>query len=422
MLRIILLLIVLSSADFSFSQGGRLVINGGYIHISGGTRLVIDNSQSNAVSRTVAGGHIISEHEDAVVKWNIGSNNGAYMMPFGVSHTHYLPLEFTTYGGVGDGYIELATYGGSHFKNSDYLPTGISNFTGFGVVDNSPYVMDRFWKLKARNYASSNQDRPAFHHLSLSYLDSEHTNVGNIINESNVFIQRYNPVLDSWYDYIPGGGTILSDLINNTVAVNVVPHDEIFDWWAIVEKISPLPVELISFDAQAVDNVAVYLEWVTSLSSNIDKYIIERSVDAVNWEYVFESAAVNTDDQIKYSGMDFHPYLGQSYYRLKYTEMDGSLYFSDVKSVNIYPSGQLTYLLYPNPTDKTVFVKLNMDHDYESLVVYDAKGSLMMKKDVRTSSQKDLISIDVSTLPQGSYILQLQSKKEGLKTNKFVKL
>lgn len=418
------LLLVLFACSFisMWAQGARLIINGAYINIENAAQLVIDNPQPNAITRTAAGGHIISEHENDVVKWNIGSTDGAYFVPFGVSNTHYLPLQFTTFGGSGNGYFELATYGGPHYQNSLYLPAGITNFTGFGAPDNSPYVMDRFWKLKARDYASGNDDRPAFHFLSLSYRDTEHTNSGNVINESNVFIQRYNPVLDSWYDYIPGGGAITSDVINNTVSINVVPHDEIFDWWVIVDRISPLPVELLTFEASAIDNRAVYLEWITASAENVDKYIVERSVNGIDWEFVLETSAINELVQIKYTGIDAHPYQGISYYRLKYIDFDGSIGYSNVQSVNITALDLVTYVLYPNPTKEQIFVKLYPEHPYKKLVIYDVQGRLLMKKEVLQAEQKDLISIDVSHLPQGSYILQLQSEQQEFNNNKFVKL
>lgn len=408
--------------ESSFGQGARIVINGAYINIENAAQLVIDNPQSNAINRTALGGHIISEHENDVVKWNIGQRNDTYFVPFGVSNTHYLPLYFTTNGGVGDGYFELATYGGPTYLNSSYLPTGITNFVSFSGSDNSPYVMDRFWKLKARDYSNANEDRPSFHFLQLSYRDSEHTNVGNVINEADVFIQRYNPIIDSWYDYIPGGGVVSSDVINNTVSVYVVPNDEIFDWWVIVDKISPLPVDLLSFEAKAVDNMAVYLEWITASSENVDRYIIEKSINAIDWEFVLETEAVNALDQIKYSGVDTRPYTGLSYYRLKYYEMDGSFYYSDVRSVFIQEQQQFTYLVYPNPTQKDIFVKLNEDHSYRQLVVYDVQGRVVLQKDIVRKEKKDLIDVDVSKLPQGSYIIQLQSDHQVAKTSKFVKL
>ena len=309
-----------------------LVLNGAYINIEDGAQLVIDNPKDTAIKRTINGGHIISEDEDDIVRWNIGSNNGDYLVPFGYQTTDYLPLEFSTYGGLGNGYYELATYGGPTFLNSSYLPTGISNFVGFGAPDNSPYVMDRFWRVQARNYNSSNADRPDFQFLSLSYRDIEHSRVGNTINENTVWIQRYNPVLDSWYDYIPGSGVATVNTAANTVSVNVVPSDETFDWWVIVDKISPLPVELLSFTASLIENKIVSLDWVTSTEYNSDKFIIERSIDGINWEFLAEKKAAGRSQQpIQYQGFDNSPYLGINYYRLRQVDLDGSFTYSKIE-------------------------------------------------------------------------------------------
>lgn len=419
-------LFLLFSAVMSVNaqNGAVLVVNGGYINIENGAQLVIDNPADTAIKRTLAGGHIISEHENDVVRWNIGNRNGDYFVPFGRSTTNYLPLRFTTFGGVGNGYFELATYGGPNYLNSSYLPSGLTNFTGFLATDNSPYVMDRFWKIKARDYANSNDERPSFHFLSLSYRDEEHTNAGNIINENMVFIQRYNPVLDSWYDFIPAGGLTTINSANNTVSVNVVPNDEIFDWWVIVDAISPLPVELLSFDARPVDNKAVIIEWTTVSERNLDKFIVERSVDGVNWEFVLQTAALGDNRSLaEYQGVDVAPYTGQSYYRLKQIDFDGTYSYSSIKSVHIDESAaiRLLTLIYPNPAKSVLNVQFSDELTPTSLVVYDVQGKIMMSKDIR-SGNSDIVPLDISRLAQGSYLIQIFTEEQDMKTYKFVKL
>lgn len=403
-------------------NGAVLVMNGGYINIENGAQLVIDNPVDTAIKRTLAGGHIISEHENDVIRWNIGNRNGDYFIPFGVGISDYIPLRFTTYGGVGNGYFELATYGGPDYLNSSYLPAGLTNFTGFSANDNSPYVMDRFWKIKARDYASSNAGRPDFHFLSLSYRDTEHTNIGNIINEGSVFIQRYNPILDSWYDYIPAAGAVTTNVVNNTVSVNVVPNDEIFDWWAIVDAISPLPVELLSFDAKPVDNKAVVIEWTTVSERNLDKFIVERSMDGVSWEFVLQTAALGDSRSLaEYQGVDAAPYTGQSYYRLKQIDLDGTYSYSSIKAVYIEDATRMLTLIYPNPAQGVLNVHFSDELTPKSLVVYDVQGKLVISRDIR-SETANTVPLDISRLAQGSYLIQIVTDEQETETYKFVKL
>lgn len=410
--------------DVNAQGGAVLVINGGYINIENGARLVIDNPVDTAIKRTIAGGHIISEHENDIVRWNIGNRNGNYFVPFGLGTANYLPLRFNTTGGIGNGYFDLATYGGSNYLNTSYLPTGITNFTGFSSPDNSPYVMDRFWKIAARDYSSANAGRPNFSFLSLSYRDQEHLNPGNIINENLVFIQRYNPVLDTWYDYLPGGGSATVDVNNNTVSVPVVPNDEIFDWWVIVDQISPLPVELLSFTADAVDNKIVHLNWETASEQNSDKFIVERSLDGKTWEFVVEVSASGFSNQIKnYQGVDPSPYSGYSYYRLKQLDLDGSFSYSATEQVFIKDAVVYTTVVYPNPATNQINVQFS-DARVKSrvLIVYDVQGKLLIHRDVLSATANNIVPIDVSRLAQGSYLIQVITDQNSSETYKFVKL
>lgn len=405
-------------------NGAILVLNGAYINIENAAQLVIDNPVDTAIKRTINSGHIISENENDIVRWNIGNNNGDYIVPFGYQISDYLPLEFTTFGGIGNGYYELATYSGPSFLNSSYLPTGITNFTGFGAADNSPYVMDRFWKLKARGYNSGNNDRPDFQFLSLSYRDIEHSRAGNVINENTTWIQRYNPVLDSWYDYIPGGGSATVNTSNNTVSVNVVPKDETFDWWAIVDQISPLPVELLSFIATAIENRVVSLDWVTSSEYSSDKFIIERSIDGKNWEVLTEKPAAGRSQQpIQYQVIDNSPYLGLNYYRLKQVDLDGSFVLSKVETAMITDHSEFTAMIYPNPTLNQINIQFsNMDFKQRKLNVLDVQGKVLIKRDLTAKDKSSIVPIDVSKLSQGSYLIQVETDSQELEVYKFVKL
>ena len=412
----IVLFFLLTSTSIVYGQA-RVVINNAFINIKGDAQFVIDNPNPNAITRLPSGGHFISEGEDNNIRWNIRNNNGVYKVPFGMGTSDYLPLEFTTSGGQGNGYFELATYGGPNFRNSDYLPTGISNFHGFKAPDNSPYVMDRFWKIKARGYNNMNDDRPEFHFLSLSYRDIEYQNVGNTIIEGDVFIQRYNPILDSWYDYIPAGGAVSNDVVNNTVSVQVVPREEIFDWWVIVDAISPLPVELLSFEAQAINNQFVLIDWSTATERNMDKFVVERSQDGKNWEFVAETAAQNLNTLVKYQTQDKFPYTGISYYRLKQVEFNGNVTYSVLKEVNIYPIDEFAISIFPNPTIDYINLKLTTpSSDTYSYEIYAIDGKKLIAKTHISSLEK----IDCSLFPSGMYFIKINNVSKGeILTRKF---
>jgi hypothetical protein len=206
--------------------------------------------------------------------------------------------------------------------------------------------------------------------------------------------------------------------------VNVVPKDETFDWWAIVDQISPLPVELLSFIATAIENRVVSLDWVTSSEYSSDKFIIERSIDGKNWEVLTEKPAAGRSQQpIQYQVIDNSPYLGLNYYRLKQVDLDGSFVLSKVETAMITDHSEFTAMIYPNPTMNHINIQFsNMDFKQRKLKVLDVQGKVLIKRDLTSKDKSSIVPIDVSKLSQGSYLIQVETDSQELEVYKFVKL
>ena len=85
----------------------RIVLNGGIVTLNNAANLVVDNPATNAITRN--SGYIISEGENNVVKWNIGTSTGTYIVPFGYGLSNYLPVTFTKTAGSGTGNFLFST-------------------------------------------------------------------------------------------------------------------------------------------------------------------------------------------------------------------------------------------------------------------------------------------------------------------------
>lgn len=86
---------------------------------------------------------------------------------------------------------------------------------------------------------------------------------------------------------------------------------------------APLPIKLISFTAQKI-NQAVVLKWVVE---DADKIEVERSTDGTNFTTLGEGILS------KY--VDMHPAYGKNYYRLKMYEPDGSYSYSHTLAIAV---------------------------------------------------------------------------------------
>jgi hypothetical protein len=86
---------------------------------------------------------------------------------------------------------------------------------------------------------------------------------------------------------------------------------------------TPLPIHLISFTAQKI-NQAVVLKWVVQ---DADKVEVERSSDGNHFTSLGEG--------ILNKYVDMHPGYGKNYYRLKMYEPDGSYSYSNILAISI---------------------------------------------------------------------------------------
>lgn len=359
--------------DTSGNAQARLVINGGFINLSNGANLVIDNPNSNAITRT--SGHIISEGENNTVKWNIGTSTGNYMVPFGYGTTDYLPISFSPSNANGNGSFLLSTYSGSSAMNSSYLPSGVAHYNYSGS-DHSTKGIDRFWQVNAIGYNT----KPDISNLQLSYRDVEHTTLPNIITEGNLKAKRWNSMLNQWDDFSPVS-TI--NTISNTVTIPSLNSTQHFAWWTLMSISAPLPVELLNFSGMTKNGKNV-LSWTTASEINCDYFEVQRSDDAIHFKTIRteKSKALqgNSSTSLQYEVIDENTLNPISYYRLQQFDIDGNSHLSKV--ITLYQNQSIIGMhIYPNPSQGQFQVNtsdLNMEN--MTLVIQNVKGQIVYEK------------------------------------------
>jgi hypothetical protein len=132
---------------------------------------------------------------------------------------------------------------------------------------------------------------------------------------------------------------------------------------------SNLPIDLVSYSATKYSDV-VKLDWRTQSELNSEKFIIEKSLDAVKWDFVAETNAAGKSTSIQdYTTYDNNPYNGISYYRLLQQDFDKTIHNYGIRTVNFSRDRVSEIMLMPNPTSGSV------NFDYYS----QYKGSLSFK-------------------------------------------
>ncbi len=204
-----------------------------------------------------------------------------------------------------------------------------------------------------------------------------------------------------------------------------------FSNFAIAKTLNmPLPIELLYFNATAIDR-SVKLDWATALEINNDYFTIERSTNGYDFVEIATIAAVGNSTEInKYSDFDYEPEDGYNYYRLKQTDYDGSYSYSHIRVVefiaddNFSANGGILNI-YPNPVafDQNVNLMLsNFGHgENVNIIIEDITAKTVLETKL-TMSEKGSAYLEISfkqALAKGMYTV-IANDGKNLYTKKLV--
>jgi len=386
--------------------------NDPYLVIANSAKIVIDNSNANAITQTGTGGRIISEAETNVVRWNVSGAIGTYTVPF-FDNDNALEIPLTvaivTGGSLGaSNHIDFSTYNGPSFDNSSYMPSGVSNMGSSSVptANNSDKVIDRFWILDANHTV-----KPSIT-LSLTYIDAEWSASGNTIIEDNLRAQRWNTSLGDWdqFGFSPAG---IADTATNIVSGITVPSADFYRSWTLVDYLAPLPIELLSNEVYCNNNNVV-IKWTTASETNNDFFTIEKSIDAINFTAIGTvGGAGNSTTVLNYSFSDLNPYSGIAYYRLKQTDYDGmSETFSILASQNCNTSFQVNVNAFNDQSGSIVIlIDTDVSANYTA-TLFDALGKKICSKDLNATEGNNIYKLGIASINSGVYFISIDNGKE----------
>ncbi|XOV68666.1 MAG: hypothetical protein ACFHU9_05685 [Fluviicola sp.] len=136
---------------------------------------------------------------------------------------------------------------------------------------------------------------------------------------------------------------------------------------------SSLPVELVSFSGFN-ENRTNKLSWTTATELNNDYFLLERTQNGQNWEFVsIVEGAGTTSEKQHYFYSDYAFTAGVNYYRLVQTDFDGKRNISEVISIdNTNDSRTLERIV--NLLGETV------NEDYSGMKIYVYSNGDILKK------------------------------------------
>lgn len=188
----------------------------------------------------------------------------------------------------------------------------------------------------------------------------------------------------------------------------ILPWLQVADFHPAV-KISGASSTVVDFGAVS-DGKKVILNWVAGNDRSFDYFTVERSKDGINFtSAVMIKGAGKINNLVDYTDIDYSPYTGMSYYRLKQTDYSGESFYSEVVIVNAQMNKEgfaeaCTGQLFDNAELK--------EFEQKSLLVVlkDAKGQEFISK-VRIGIEGGQVyATDLkNSLNKGSYLVVASS-------------
>ena len=212
-------------------------------------------------------------------------------------------------------------------------------------------------------------------------------------------------------DLNPGSNSSLPQQIHYDVAGNNVylrAEDSNLtgaEYW----KYGPiiLPIELVSFTAIKLDETAL-LEWQTASETNNEKFVIERSINGVDFERIGEVMGAGNSTHINnYEFIDDAPENGINYYRLKQVDFDSTFEYSEIRSLN-FEQG-LDIKVYPNPVSNHLTIESGFGKGQAVVQIHDMQGK---RVSMQYLMMKPVIELPMHELSKGTYILSIQIREK----------
>lgn len=417
----------------SFSQNNALVIrNDAFIVINGGTNgseavLVVNQPHANGIVTSGTGGNIITQGEFDYVKWNVGIATGTHTVPLTSDVGNVkIPVSVNiSSAGTGNGYIVFSTWdvsaGAGQFDNTPW-PSDVTHMAGAnGVPDNSDYAVDRFWIIDINDPLGTGETYSVNPTPILSFgynLSAAETADGNNLSVGLLGAQHFDPVSENWHGSSSGiTATGIWGVDNGLGLVSNVtpPLGEWYRTWTLSDYSSPLPVELLSFNADC-ESEGTVLTWQSASELSNDHFEIYRSDDGRNFYLIGSVDGIgNSTEVTEYSFLDAYLNSSGVFYRLSQVNTNGIVNELSNTFVNSCLNDNGSINIFQNNNGQIVINWESTEEGYFQVKLFDALGKLISQpKQISINSGFNHIELDYYDLAFGSYFLELINENRSI--------
>lgn len=183
-----------------------------------------------------------------------------------------------------------------------------------------------------------------------------------------------------------------------------------------------LPIYVTSLTGN-VDDCTVNLHWHSKNENNINKYEVQQSNDGTAFQTIKTILPKGIQANNIYNLTLNQSATPASYFRLKITDLDGEIRFSNVVSLKVNCSDIVSFIAYPNPTNNILHINYTTNSTIQNgqIVLTDINGKQVINLPSSFNKGKNEMSINLKSIPFGTYLLLLKDSNGILAQKTIVK-
>lgn len=186
-----------------------------------------------------------------------------------------------------------------------------------------------------------------------------------------------------------------------------------FSSWTVTNITNPLPVELIEFKGETIDQ-GIELHWSTASEINNDYFEVFHMNTLGDWTLLGKIPGNGTTNELSnYKYLDQEPYPSTNQYKLVQYDFDG---VSTVEGIIVVDYElQNIIKVFPIPVKDKIFIYNGINSEV-NLEIHDLKGTVVSRFNIKQGVNEK----NIEGIPPGIYIFVSKSGDKILSNNKVV--
>ena len=302
------------------------------------------------------------------------------------------------------GYVELSFW---NFYDTEVTYDGgvveLSTDDGCSWIDAGPYMVQNGYNGSIKATTSLN-NKDAFSGISNDFIQTK-INLSSFDGESVKFRFRFvadrSNASNGWFidDILITKAAAVYNIASLYSDTNLLQNES-----ETVTNITAYVLPLVWGEFTVLkDAKTASLKWTTLQEINTDRFLVERSIDGINFSSVASiPAGGKSNSEVAYKMIDLSPSTGVNYYRIGQLDRDGKITYSDIRSL-VFDGNNRAITISPNPAKDKIMVQLEGNKDAVQVDLLNTSGQKLATFILRQEKNK----IDLPVLASGVYYLRV---------------